>query len=713
LALLIHSHQPVGNFDHVIEEAYQKSYLPFVETLLAHPRIRLSLHYSGILLEWLEAHHPEFFEKLHRLVHEGRAELVGGGYYEPILPAVPDADKNAQIRKLAEYLHDHFSFHPRGAWVAERVWEQSLARPLAEAGVEYAVLDDTHFLAAGLDPHDLHGAYITEELGTGLRLVPSLKVLRYTIPFREPEETFEVLREGQNLSTRLFAAGDDCEKFGVWPGTYEHCYKNKWLERFFQGIERAADWLETVTVGEYLFAHPALGRIYLPTASYAEMMEWALFPSASREFKACREESERLPSAERFRRFLRGGLWQNFLVKYSESNQLHKLMLDLSRRWHEVRSATAAGSGTEKLLAKAHTHLLACQCNDAYWHGIFGGLYAPHLRSAVLQHLIRAECLLDQLEAVPSNPGLAVQTRDFDADGQDEVLVSNSHLAMILRPSDGGTVSSLRFKPAQVELINSLMRRPEVYHESVRQKVTAREASGEGPASIHERVWSKESNLAALLRYDRYARQAFRNYLFPASKQFEDYDYLRLEENTELAGGPWTLVRRDASGGEVFELKKDVAIPADGLHHRLSATKTLKSIMGKSTWRLECHSALATEHGIPTPLALGVELVFNLLAADAPDRYFQAREARWPLEFKGEVETPGLLLVDEWQRVKISLEAHPAPRWWIAPVETISQSESGFERVYQGSAILAVWKMTPPWWRNVSCTLNLEIARIE
>ena len=197
-ALVIHSHQPVGNFDHVIEEAYRKSYLPFAQILLKHPRVRLSLHYSGILLEWLEVRHPEYFDQLRELLGRGQVELLGGGYYEPILPSIPDSDKVAQIRKLADYLTQHWGKAPRGAWVAERVWEPSLARPLAEAGVEYVLLDDTHFLAAGLEPARLHGIYITEEQGAPLRLVPSLKSFRYTIPFREPEETVRILREGRN-----------------------------------------------------------------------------------------------------------------------------------------------------------------------------------------------------------------------------------------------------------------------------------------------------------------------------------------------------------------------------------------------------------------------------------------------------------------------------------------------------------------------------------
>ncbi len=760
LALVIHSHQPVGNFDHVVEAAYRMSYLPFVEALEAHPRIRLTLHYSGILLEWLEAHHPEFFEKLRRLADPAgarRVELMGGGYYEPILPAIPDLDKLAQIERLSRFLDSRFGVTPAGAWVAERVWEPGLARPLAEAGVKYVVLDDTHFLAAGLSPSELRETYITEEMGRPLRLVPSLKALRYAIPFREPEETLRILGEGRGLPAAagkpgaLFAMGDDCEKFGVWPGTYEHCYKNGWLERFLKALEESSDWLETTTVSGFLASYPPRGRVYLPTASYEEMMEWALPPAAASEFKACLGETERMASGERFRRFLRGGLWRNFLSKYSEANQIQKLMLRVSRRWYTLlrpegyggqalRSLGEGGQGRHdrpedaRRLDEARTHLLAAQCNDTYWHGVFGGLYAPHLRSAVLRHLIEAEQRLDS-STHPARPsagragagaasaGLAplpsataeIVREDFDADGQEEALDERELFALIARPADGGTVSSLRFKPAAgggTELINSLMRRPEAYHELIRQRVAA---GGEVPrdrvASIHERMTSKESNLDALLRYDRYARHCFRTYLFPAGKEVEDFEQLRLEENEALARGPWELERAARDSGSL-DLVKSVPLKVEGSEISLEARKTLASRALGEAWRLECRSSLSTDRPCSGKLALGLELVFNLLAPDAPDRYFLAAEVRRPLEFDGEIVTARLALVDEWQKVKITLSGEPQPRWWIAPIETISQSETGFERVYQGSAILAVWKIEPASWRNASHLLRCEVTAL-
>ncbi len=707
LALVIHSHQPVGNFDHVIEEAYQKSYAPFVRALYEHPRIRLSLHYSGILLEWLEKRHPEYFQQLRELASRGQIELVGGGYYEPILPMIPDADKIAQVRKLADYLSKQFGSAPRGAWVAERVWEPTLPCPLAKAGVEYVVLDDTHFLAAGLDACQLHGIFITEEDGFPLRLVPSSKALRYAIPFQEPAETLRILREGANQHDSLFAMGDDCEKFGVWPGTYDHVYKNGWLNRFFVALEGSQDWLETTTVADYLNSHPAVGRIYLPTASYAEMMEWALPADASVEFKASLEESAHIPNGERFQRFLRGGLWRNFLTKYTESNRIQKQMLGVSHRLQKLSSTVGGGTENATLLAGAQTHLLAGQCNDSYWHGVFGGLYAPHLRSAILRHLIQAEFELDCVEGRDRCAKPEMVTTDFDLDGQQEILVRQCISGMTLHPADGATISSLRFQPANVELVNSLMRRPEAYHELVRKQASSKQAPREGPASIHDQVLTKEAHLDALLHYDRYARHAFRTYVFPSAKTWEDFELLRLEENEELAGGAW---KASSIEGPAIEFRNAAGLRLNGSVMRVDALKTLSSKISGANWQIECRSSLNSDRSCPTGMAIGLELVLNLLAPDAHDRYFLANDVRRPLEFRGEIASARLMLVDEWQRVKITLESRPQASWWIVPIETISQSEVGFERVYQGSAIMAVWKIDPPSWRNVSTVLQMEIA---
>ncbi|HJX61736.1 MAG TPA: 4-alpha-glucanotransferase, partial [Dehalococcoidia bacterium] len=135
LGLAIHNHQPVGNAHHVFESVYRQSYLPLLMALERHRRIRVSLHYSGCLLDWLREHRPEFLSRLKALAARGQVEIMTGGYYEPILPAIPDADKLGQIAHMSAVIHGELGVSPSGAWVAERVWEPHLPRFLAEAGV--------------------------------------------------------------------------------------------------------------------------------------------------------------------------------------------------------------------------------------------------------------------------------------------------------------------------------------------------------------------------------------------------------------------------------------------------------------------------------------------------------------------------------------------------------------------------------------------------
>src|SRR5438445_2615263 len=145
LILALHNHQPVGNFDGVFEDAYRRSYLPFLEVLEGYPQIPFALHTSGPLLEWLVERHPDYIARLRRLVESGRVEILGGGFFEPILTMIPYRDRVGQIRAFSRYLDELFSARVRGMWIAERVWEQSLVAAIAEAGIEYTVLDDFHF----------------------------------------------------------------------------------------------------------------------------------------------------------------------------------------------------------------------------------------------------------------------------------------------------------------------------------------------------------------------------------------------------------------------------------------------------------------------------------------------------------------------------------------------------------------------------------------
>src|SRR5258706_402383 len=215
LILALHNHQPVGNFDGVFEAAYRDSYLPFLDVLEGYPEIPFALHTSGPLMEWLVERRPEYIARVRALVEAGRVEILGGGFYEPIMTMIPHRDRVGQIRAYSSYLNDLLGAEIRGMWMPERVWEQHLVLALAEAGIEYTVLDDFHFQRAGLSESDLFGYYLTEDEGRLIKVFPGSERLRYTIPFQEPHATYEYLRhlaDHHPGSTVVFA--DDGEKFG-------------------------------------------------------------------------------------------------------------------------------------------------------------------------------------------------------------------------------------------------------------------------------------------------------------------------------------------------------------------------------------------------------------------------------------------------------------------------------------------------------------------
>src|SRR5580765_2615610 len=279
LVMVVHDHQPVGNFDPVFAAAYDDAYAPFLALLERRPRLRIGLHTSGALLEWIEARRPEYLSRLKALVERGQVEPWGGALYEAILPVIPEHDRQGQITAMADRLERLLGRRPRGLWLAERVWEPGLASSLAAAGVEYTAVDDAHFVAAGFERDALWGYYLTEDQGRSLAMFPIHRELRYLVPFGEPEQTVEMLRRvSEGGEGRLAVLGDDGEKFGVWPGTHVRCYEQGWLERFADALA-AEPWIELRTPAEAIAHHAPRGLAYLPTASYHEMQEWALPPA--------------------------------------------------------------------------------------------------------------------------------------------------------------------------------------------------------------------------------------------------------------------------------------------------------------------------------------------------------------------------------------------------------------------------------------------------
>ena len=469
----VHLHQPVGNFDHVFADHLRDVYRPLVERLAERRFFPFTLHISGPLLEWLEARDPAYLDLIGRLAADGHVELLLAGFYEPVLASLLPTDRVEQVAWMGEAIRRRFGVTATGLWLTERVWEPDLAAHLVDAGVRYVVLDDRHFLVTGVERDRLHAPFWTESGGKRVALFPIDERLRYLIPFRPPAEIGDYLRDLRAAGRPLAVFVDDGEKFGGWPGTKDWVYTRGWLAQFLDAVEGlvAAGDVRLTTPGAALATVRSGGLAYLPTASYREMEAWSLPPAAARRLAVLEQELGEARMAGPEGALVRGAHWRNFLVKYAEANRMHKKMLALSGLCRERGDPPAA----RRAIGRA-------QCNDAYWHGVFGGLYLPHLRNAIWHQLAVAERALRQGESI------ACEALDLDGDGYDELWIHSAKFSALVSPQRGGAIEMLTRFDNLVNLADVLTRRRESYHEPAKKTGHGNSDSknAEGTPSIHD-----------------------------------------------------------------------------------------------------------------------------------------------------------------------------------------------------------------------------------
>jgi alpha-amylase len=620
----LHLHQPVGNFDHVFAQHVEDVYRPLLDRLAGRGFLPVVLHLSGPLLEWLEQHEPAYLDRLGTLAADGKLEILLAGLYEPVLAALPRADRIEQIQWMHEAVQRRFGVDARGLWLTERVWEPELAADLADAGVRYALVDDRHFLATGFESERLHAPFWTESDGRRLALFPIDERLRYLIPFRPPEETAHYLRALRGAGHRLAVLADDGEKFGGWPGTKEWVYERGWLDQFMGAIAGLVDSGEVrlSRLDEALAEVPSNGLAYLPTASYTEMEAWSLPPDAALRLARLQRDLGEARIAGPDGALVRGAHWRNFLVKYSESNRMHKKMQALSalcrRKGNPVEARRAIGRA---------------QCNDAYWHGVFGGLYLPHLRDAIWRELALAEGELRR------GKGLAWEVLDFDGDGYQEIWVHSESFSALVSPVRGAAVEEYTVFRSGINYANVLTRRREAYHDLALERAAAESGHGNGgAASIHE--IEEGIRLAERPPLDAEDRALFVERIMPRSLGLEEY------------------VR-----GDYRPVHSWARRPFDYAVQRRRGALEIACATGEGRERLAKLIRFGADGEVTVRYAWDP-------GASAPDDRFSTE-----ISLAGPLEP----------------ETTPAAESWRFAIETIAKSERGLDRTRQGESLTLRW----------------------
>jgi hypothetical protein len=177
IALVLYAHQPVGNLEEGVLRALREAYLPALAALEAHPKLKSNLYLSGALLEWFERLEPIALSRLAAL--RSRVEFIAGAMYHPLLALTPKTDVLGQVKAHTALLEKFFNATARGVWTPEFAWEAQLPALLEGTGLEFTILPETLFKAAGIEQGIL---FSSEEMNKSIRVFRALPVQIGSIP---------------------------------------------------------------------------------------------------------------------------------------------------------------------------------------------------------------------------------------------------------------------------------------------------------------------------------------------------------------------------------------------------------------------------------------------------------------------------------------------------------------------------------------------------
>jgi 4-alpha-glucanotransferase len=685
LVMALHCHQPVGNFDHVFSMAMDKCYRPLLDILYRHPNIKTGIHFSGPLLEWIEKNRNDYLSIIGEMVKRRQVEMLSGGFFEPLLAEIPARDAIGQVNMMNVYLTEKFGKQPKGFWLTERVWDSTLPLVLKDSGLAYTIVDDTHMYYSGLKPDQIYGSYITEKEGHILKILATPMVMRYLIPFRMVEDVIGHLRHEESLGRNIAVYGDDGEKFGLWPGTHEWVIEKGWLEKFFNGIENNGDWLKTTLPSDYIASYPPIGRIYLPQASYEEMTEWALPPDQSYELENIIKKLKNDNLWDKYRPFVRGGIWDNFLVKYYETNRMHKKMLFLSAKASENKTA--------------QIHIWRAQCNCAYWHGVFGGLYLGHLRRAIQENLIEAQEKL----SIDKPNRVEYAFADIDKDGHNEIIIQNKKMSIGICPATGGGIFDISFFPGAYNLTDTLTRRKEAYHNSINTGGNKAEGSNNGIASIHDIQNKHIDNIESLLIYDHYPRISLLDHYFTNDISLDHYSRAQYNPDADFSGKIYSM--------------KNIVTTEDNINVELELSSVMPCL--SKTINISLDSEMVFTYNFHNTgmdyfsKVFGCEFNINLYSDLDPEKYYYLPEIdkkRGIHETGEESNIKVFRLINNTDRLTVKYEFSVPITVWFYPIMTVSKSEEGFEHTYQGSSLLfrLPLELPPGGKKGVEIKMSIE-----
>jgi len=679
--IVFHFHQPIGNFGFVVEKAYELSYLPLIQMVESFPKLKVGLHFSGYLLEYLTAHHPEYLDIIRDLAAKKQIEIIGGAFYEPIIAMIPEEDRLEQIQMLRDFTQEQFGLETQGFWLAERVWEPNLAKVLNKAKIKYIFIDDYHLRMNGLTEEETFYTYITEDQGAKVIVVSINEPLRYLTPWKPVDETYQyLLRNASTEPDRLICLIDDAEKFGVWATTNDICYKKgyngrPWMEELFSMV-MDNPWIHNLTLFEYFEKFEPHGLVYMPTASYDKMSYWVL-PTPERitlEHLLELAKNKKIAHSEELIKFLHGGFWRQFLVKYYEANNMHKKMMYVREKLRWVETKWGRTERTKEALKE----IFKAQCNDPYWHGQFGGIYFGFMRRNIYQYLIQAERIMEEICQETEKITPKVVLFDLDKDGREEILMETALITLYFHPFRGGSVFEIDHKPKGFNIQNTFQRRKEAYYKDELEYIVDRWRR----YAFYDHFVTDELTVDALMKdtYRELGNFLQIHYKSEVDQQEEIAKVSLWAEGKVITDNQVNLLRVD----KIFEILEG--------ENEIKITYAIENLV---------NDPIHVNHLTELPL---------YLTGDTKSILFKSDTGASDILEPEMIPTKGIDIHAHENDVKVKIYLSAPCNVFKYPLETYARIDGGYDSVYQGTVLSFMNPLDLPPNESISWTISIILS---
>ncbi len=646
----------------IIEEYYQRAYKTFLTTMYNYPSLKISLNYSGALLEWLEAHHSEFFSVLQEMINSKQVELLSGGYYDPALTLLSVTDRVGQMEKLTTFIRKNFGKKPRGCYLAESVWDSSLIPSLKSCGFDYVYLDDNQFLAGGIPEDELIKPVLTEDQGKIITVIPISTVLTKMFFREEPSKIIEYLKENSHkdgVFTIMFK-GEYLNSLNLDPKEIK-----EWLEEFNTLVIQNSSWIETISTGKYVKQiQGTLSRAYFPGYSINGMRNKPLPLVSQRELNRLNRHLGALGDVSHW---INSGFFKQFIARYQDSSLLYSKMLYINLLVNQIKGDRSRKKTAREELWRAQSHYV-------YWHGAHLGIYDKSLRERNYRFLIEAEKSTREKGIFKSG----INHFDVDLDGKKEALYQGDNYNAYIS-CKGGILFQLDYLKKPRNILSTVMRREETYH-------------GEDKSN----------------GYDSYIRKMFHDHFISKDTSLKDYRNQSFEELGNFIHQNYEYNSLNRENKSVVLLGKG-QVKSSGIEHGVHLEK--KYHFNKNNLIVTYKIENLEESTLETLFAPEFNFSLGCVKSNATVSFSDGTGGNLIIDDIEAKKVDSLMIDDLENDIKMSLSfSEKTSRFWTTPQVTRSMDQGKVKDLYQFTSFLPQWiiKIAPKqiWPLTVNLSLN-------